>query len=285
LDKRKLYRTGILIIFLVALVGFACAIPGLPGEGQPTGEPGAPTAPPAEVTDPPEVKPTVPPEIEPTTQPEIEPTTPPEIEPTAPPVVDPTSPGGEVIPPDSGGSGTSDSLITGVFWLLVLVVIILGIALIYSLITGRNKDTESTAATPPPGQTPAYAETPEAGTGPQPVPVAAVVSVLDNISPQVAPLYDRFANLVQNLGPVTILPTQTRVDFQRRIIFASTQFSQEDMRVQMLLPARVDDPRMIRVEVYSEGKVAHTLVVRTVDDFDAKFTSWLQDAYELGGGS
>ena len=261
MDRKKLFRTAFLFIFLVALVGFACAIPGLPGEGQPTGEPG-----------------------EPTTLPE-KPTVPPEVEPTAPPAVNPTSPGAEIIPPDNGGSDTSDSLITGLFWLLVLVVIILGVALIYSLVSSRSKGAAGTGTTPPTGQSPAYAETPEAETGPQPVPEATTMSVLDNISPQVAPLYDRFANLVENLGPVTILPTQTRVDFQRRIIFASTQFSQEDMRVQMLLPARVDDPRMIRVEVYSEGKVAHTLVVRTVDDLDAKFTSWLQDAYELGGGS
>lgn len=277
MDRKKHLRTALLLIFLVALVGFACAIPGLPGEGQPTGEPGEPTAPPAEATIPPEVEPTVPPEIEPTV--------PPEVEPSAPPVLEPTSPGGGVIPPDNGSSGTSDTLVTALFWLLVLVVIILGVALIYSLVTGRRKDTASTGATPPPGQSPAYAETPQEETVPKPVPEAAPLSVLDNISPQVAPLYDRFANLVQNFGPVTILPTQTRVDFQRRIIFASTQFSQEDMRVQMLLPSRVDDPRMTRIEVYSEGKVAHTLVVRTIDDFDAKFTSWLQDAYELGGGS
>ncbi|MGW8227037.1 MAG: hypothetical protein ACWGOY_14950, partial [Anaerolineales bacterium] len=73
MDRKKHLRTALLLIFLVALVGFACAIPGLPGEGQPTGEPGEPTAPPAEATIPPEVEPTVPPEIEPTVPPEVEP--------------------------------------------------------------------------------------------------------------------------------------------------------------------------------------------------------------------
>ena len=86
MDRKKLFRTAFLFIFLVALVGFACAIPGLPGEGQPTGEPG-----------------------EPTTLPE-KPTVPPEVEPTAPPAVNPTSPGAEIIPPDNGGSDTSDTL-------------------------------------------------------------------------------------------------------------------------------------------------------------------------------
>jgi hypothetical protein len=44
----------------------------------------------------------------------------------------------------------------------------------------------------------------------------------------------------------------------------------------------VDDPRMVRIEVFSEDKVSHSLIIRTLEDFDAKFTSWLQEAYELG---
>jgi hypothetical protein len=197
--------------------------------------------------------------------------------------VEPTAPGGEVIPPADGGGDTSETLITVLFWLLVLVVVILGIALLVSMFTGRKKEPAAVSTTPEPEATPSYAETTAADAGPQPIPEAAAVSVLDNISPQVAPLYDRFVNLVQGLGPVTILPTQTRVDFQRRIIFASTQFSQEDLRVQMLLPQRVDDPRMVRIEVFSEDKVSHSLVVRSLDDFDSHFTAWLQDSYTLGG--
>ena len=52
--------------------------------------------------------------------------------------------------------------------------------------------------------------------------------------------------------------------------------------MQLLLPQRVDDPRMVRIEVFSEDKVSHSLIIRTLEDFDAKFTSWLQEAYELG---
>jgi hypothetical protein len=268
LNKRKLYRTSLLIIFLVAFVGFACAIPGLPGEGTP----GLPTQEPDEPTSPP---------IEPT-QPPVEPTQPP-VEPTAPSEIEPTAPVGGEVPPQGGDSSSSETLITLLFWLLVLVVIILGIALIVSLFTGRKKEPASQTVAPESEVTPSYAETSQETQGAQPVPGAAVVSALENISPQVAPLYDRFVNLLQGLGPVTILPTQTRVDFQRRIIFASLQFSQEDMRLQMLLPQSVDAPRMVRIEVFSDDKVAHTIVLRTTDDFDAHFTAWLQDSYELGG--
>jgi hypothetical protein len=270
LFRKKHYRTLIIFVLLVALVGFACEIPGIPGEGTsgvlPTQEPGEPTQPPVEPTEPP---------IEPT-EPPIEPTEPPvEPEPTVPP-------GGEVLPPD-GSDGSSDNLITLLFWLLVLVVVIMGVALIVSLVTGRKKESPPQPVEAAPEKSPSYAESVEEEVSPQPVPPAAPATALDHLSPQVAPLYERFVNLVQGLGPVTILPTQSRVDFQRRIIFASVQFSQDDLRVQLVLPRRVDDPRMVRIEVYSEDRIAHTLVLRSTDDFDARFTSWMQEAYDLGG--
>lgn len=264
LSKCKHYRTVILFIFLVALVGFACEIPGIPGEGTPgilpTQEPGEPTSPPVEPTEPP---------VEP------EPTTPPEVIPTTPPE--------GAIPPAEGDGGTSESLIQVLFRLLVLVIIFLGIALIVSLFTGRKKEPVSQPVDVPEEKIPSYAETSEEIQEHQPEPEVAPTSALDNISPKVAPLYDRIVNLLQGLGPVTILPTQSRVDFQRRIIFASVQFSQEDMRVQLVLPNRVDDPRMVRIEVFSEQRIAHTMVLRSTDDFDARFTTWLQESYELGG--
>jgi hypothetical protein len=264
LSKKRHYRALFLFVFLVVLVGFACEIPGIPGEGTPgilpTQEPGEPTLPPVEPTEPP---------IEP------EPTTPPEVQPTAPP-------GGE-IPPSDGGDGTSDTLIQLLFWLLVLVVVILGIALIVSLFTGRKKDSASQPTEAAPEKSPSYAESMEDIQTPQPVPEPIAATALDHLSPQVAPLYDRFVNLLQGLGPVTIMPTQSRVDFQRRIIFSSVQFSQDDMRVQLVLPHRVDDPRMVRIEVFSEDRIAHTLVLRSTDDFDARFTAWLEEAYQLGG--
>jgi hypothetical protein len=197
--------------------------------------------------------------------------------------MEPTSPPAAEIPPTDGDGGNSETSIQVLFWLLVLVVIILGIALIVSLFTGRKKEPASQPMAPAPEKTPSSAETPEEAQDPQPIPESTSLTALDHLSPQVATLYDRFVNLVHGLGPVTILPTQTRVDFQRRIIFASVQFSQEDLRVQLLLPQRVDDPRMVRIEVFSEDKIAHTLVLRSTDDFDARFTTWLQDAYNLGG--
>jgi hypothetical protein len=269
LKRAKLIRKSLLLIFLVLLVGLACEIPGLPSspgtpEVQPTEGPAEPTQPPAEPTQPP---------AEPT-QPPAEATTPPETVPTSP------AEGG--LPDEGGDEGGSTELTTVLFWLLIVVIAILGVALIVSLFTGRRK--ESAGPMPAqPGEPPSYAASAEEPPVVGPVPQAAPMTALDNISPAVAELYDRFVNMIQALGTLTILPTQTRVDFQRKIIFASAQFSAEDMRVKLLLPRRVDDPRMVRIEVISEDKIAHSLIIRSMDDFDVNFSTWLGEAYQLGG--
>jgi hypothetical protein len=266
-SNNQLIRKSLLLIFLVLFVGLACEISdvlpgdGTPGEGEvilPTAEAGEPIEPPVEPTEPP-----------------IEETTPPEVEPTAPPEVE--------VPPEGGDEGTSDTIIQALFWLLIVVVAILGIALIVSLFTGRRKEPESQVMPSPSETPPAYAETAKEPEQPEPTPEAIPTTVLDDLTPPVAELYDRFVNMLEALGPVTILPTQTRVDFQRRVIFASVQFSAEDMRVQLLLPHRVDDPRMVRIEIFTEDKISHTLIIRSLDEYDVQFSSWLGEAYELGG--
>jgi hypothetical protein len=271
LYAKKHYRTLTLVIILISVVGFGCQITGIPGEETPgilpTQAPGEPTAPPLDPTESP---------IEP------EPTNPPEVEQTTPPLVESTSPPDAVVPPSDGDGGISDTVIQVLFWLLVLVVVILGIALIVSLFTGRKTEPVSQSPSGIPEETQSYAETTEEPQAPQSEPEITTVTALDKLSPQVAPLYDRFVNLLQGMGPVTILPTQSRVDFQHRIIFASVQFLQDEMRVQLVLPHRVDDPRMVRIEVFSEDKIAHTVVLRSTDDFDARFSNWLQESYESG---
>lgn len=272
MPRKKLFKNLLILSTLLILVGFACQLPGLaPGTElpgiPPTEEPGEPTEPPVEPTEPP-----------------VEPTEPPvEPEPTTPPEVEPTSPAGGGTEPEEGDQGNSETLIQVLFWLLVLVIIILGIGLIVSLFTGRKKEPTSQPVSTAADKPPSYAESTPPMVEPEPTPQIPPTTALDDLTPQVATLYDRFVNMLQALGPVTILPTQSRVDFQRRIIFASTWFAADEMRVQLLLPQRVDDPRMIRIEVYEQNKIAHTLVVRSVEDFDARFSTWLQEAYILGG--
>jgi hypothetical protein len=70
-------------------------------------------------------------------------------------------------------------------------------------------------------------------------------TLLKNASPEVTNMYNRFVDLVKAIGPVSILPTQTRIDFQARTIFASVYFKLESLEIQMVLPTIVQDARII----------------------------------------
>jgi hypothetical protein len=93
---------------------------------------------------------------------------------------------------------------------------------------------------------------------------------------------NRFVDLVKAIGPVSILPTQSRIDFQARTIFASVYFKLESLEIQMVLPTIVQDARIIRVDTIGTDKYAHNIMINSLDDYDARFNAWLQEAYDLG---
>jgi hypothetical protein len=97
-----------------------------------------------------------------------------------------------------------------------------------------------------------------------------------------AELYNHFAELVQTFGQVSIVPTQTRIDFHVRTIFASVEFREDSLLVLLVLPQRVESPRIIRVDTYTQSSFAKYKDIRTYDEYDAEFSAWLQGAYNLG---
>ena len=216
----------------------------LPEDGQDSQEP-EPTQPP------PEPEPTQPP-------PEPEPT---QVPPQQPPQPEPTQ------PPDSGNS---DDIIRALLIILVVVIVLGAFIWIISLFTGsRDKKAE-----PAPAPIPVQEQQPS-----EPV---TENTLLKNASPEVTNMYNRFVDLVKAIGPVSILPTQTRIDYQARTIFASVYFKLESLEIQMVLPTIVQDARIIRVDTIGTDKYAHNIMINSLDDYDARFNAWLQEAYDLG---
>ncbi len=216
----------------------------LPEDGQQPQEP-EPTQPP------PEPEPTQPP-------PEPEPT---QAPPQQPPQPEPTQ------PPDSGNS---DDIIRALLIILVVVIVLGAFIWIISLFTGSR----AKKAEPTPAPIPVQEQQPS-----EPV---TENTLLKNASPEVKNMYNRFVDLVKAIGPVSILPTQTRIDFQARTIFASVYFKLESLEIQMVLPTIVQDARIIRVDTIGTDKYAHNIMINSLDDYDARFNAWLQEAYDLG---
>lgn len=211
---------------------------------------------------------------------EPEPTQPPpEPEPTQPPPEPTQAPPQQQLPeqepPQSEptqapDSGSSDDLIKALLIILVVVIVLGAFIWIISLFTGsRDKK-----ADPVPAPVPVQEQQPS-----EPV---TENTLLKNASPEVTNMYNRFVDLVKAIGPVSILPTQTRIDFQARTIFASVYFKLESLEIQMVLPTIVQDARIIRVDTIGTDKYAHNIMINSLDDYDARFNAWLQEAYDLG---
>jgi hypothetical protein len=204
--------------------------------------------------------------------PEIEPTqAPPEPEPTMPPEPVPTNPPDPVQPPDSGDSQPSqnDDLVTILLIIIVVGIVLGAIVFIISLLSRPRVKPAETTATPPPAQ---------------PTPMSDPITEnthLKEASPAVVDLYRRFVDMVKSYGPVSIVPTETRIDFQARSIFASVQFRLENLELQLVLPRIVQDPKIIRVDTIGTEKYSHLIMIDSLDDYDAVFNTWLQEAYNL----
>jgi len=198
--------------------------------------------------------------------PEPEPTQPPPEPTQAPPQQQPP----QLEPTQAPDTGSSEDFIRALLIILVLVIVLGAFIWIISLFTGsRDKKAE-----PAPAPIPVAEQQPS-----EPV---TENTLLKNASPEVTNMYNRFVDLVKAIGPVSILPTQTRIDYQARTIFASVYFKLESLEIQMVLPTIVQDARIIRVDTIGTDKYAHNIMIDSLDDYDARFNSWLQEAYDLG---
>jgi len=196
------------------------------------------------------------------TAPQPEPTTP--IMPTqAPEEIVP------VTPPPAGDEGfNADKIITALL-IIILIIIVLGVIVwIISLFTRSDKKAAEPA--PAPVAQPVVSQ-----------PITENTHLM-NASPAVRELYSRYVELIKSYGPVSIIPTESRIDFQARTIFSSVSIRLESLEIQLILPRIVQDERIIRVDTIAADKYSHLVMVDKLDDYDAKFNAWLGDSYNQG---
>jgi len=258
INKKKVLFFTLILVLLLSVT--ACDTNGGGNGGNGEDQQQLPVQVPEDGQQPQEPEPTQPP-------PEPEPTQPPpEPEPTQAPPQQPPQPE-PTQPPDSGNS---DDIIRALLIILVVVIVLGAFIWIISLFTGSR----AKKAEPTPAPIPVQVQQPS-----EPV---TENTLLKNASPEVTNMYNRFVDLVKAIGPVSILPTQTRIDFQARTIFASVYFKLESLEIQMVLPTIVQDARIIRVDTIGTDKYAHNIMINSLDDYDARFNAWLQEAYDLG---
>jgi hypothetical protein len=100
--------------------------------------------------------------------------------------------------------------------------------------------------------------------------------------PGVRQTFDRILAAVRRLGPVSVLPEQTRIALHARMSFAAFTPRTHWLTGHLVLARRVDSPRFRRIESYSPRNVLHAFRLTSPDEVDGEFLGWLAEAYAVG---
>ena len=100
--------------------------------------------------------------------------------------------------------------------------------------------------------------------------------------PEIRALFDQVVAAIRALGPVRILPEETRIAFQVRMSFAQVTPRANWLDGHVVLARRFEHPRFRKVQTISPRNHVHTFRLATRGDVDAEFRAWLAEAYAVG---
>jgi len=100
--------------------------------------------------------------------------------------------------------------------------------------------------------------------------------------PEVRALFDRFREMVEACGPVTLVPYHDRVGFMVDVRFAQATPGRSWLDVGLWLPRRVESPRFRRIETIYPHAHVHVLRATSVSDLDEEVAGWVREAYAVG---
>jgi hypothetical protein len=95
-------------------------------------------------------------------------------------------------------------------------------------------------------------------------------------------IFEAFVSLLNEFGPVTVLPEKTRVAFQVRMSFAAVCVRRTYLIGHLVLARRVEDPLFTRVDTISPRNHVHHFRITRVSDMNAAFKRYAKDAYAVG---
>ena len=101
-------------------------------------------------------------------------------------------------------------------------------------------------------------------------------------SVQIRRMFDQVRQMVEALGPVTVLPEKTRIAFQVRMSFAQITPRKNWLDGHVVLARRLDSPRFRTVQTFSPRNHLHTFRISSSAEIDDELRSWLAEAYAVG---
>ena len=100
--------------------------------------------------------------------------------------------------------------------------------------------------------------------------------------PFVRDLFDRFAALVRQCGPVTVYAQKTRIVFQTRARFAGVAVRKRWLDCGLWLKRRVEHPRVRRIESPTPRDHVHYFRLTSPADLDEELAALVREAYAVG---
>jgi hypothetical protein len=103
---------------------------------------------------------------------------------------------------------------------------------------------------------------------------------------EIVALYRKFIALVDRCGPVTYRVTKTAVTLKgSRRGFAGAKPTNRSLDGYLDLQRVLTDPRIMRSSRYTKRLFVHQFRVTRLDELDAEFARWLEEAYAVGAGA
>jgi uncharacterized protein DUF5655 len=99
--------------------------------------------------------------------------------------------------------------------------------------------------------------------------------------PLVRRIYEAFLALLEESGPVTVLPEKTRIAFQTRMSFAQLTVRRHWVLGHFVLARRADDPLFSKIEAVSPRNQVHHFRVDDPSQVDA-LRDYAREAYAVG---
>ncbi len=99
--------------------------------------------------------------------------------------------------------------------------------------------------------------------------------------PLVRAIYDAFLAMLEENGPVTILPEKTRIAFQTRMSFAQLTVRRRWALGHFVLARRAEDPIFTRVETFSPRNHLHAFRLDGPAEVE-KLRPYAAEAYSVG---
>jgi Domain of unknown function (DUF5655) len=99
--------------------------------------------------------------------------------------------------------------------------------------------------------------------------------------PELRELFDELVRRLRKLGPIGIDPVKTSINLTARHNFGAVTVRGNFLRVEFLSEKRIADARIVHVERLGPEKLAHSVVLETIEDLDDFLMGWLASAYRL----